>query len=173
MTKSIVVSALLLFSTAATAQAQPAAAPPANTAVEITPYVSMGSAGASGAGAVVRWPTGSLFSIEFDAGYRRSEMTALYSHLNVLFDLPSIGRLTPYLATGIGVDQYGFAETSPGGTLVTQSGTTLTVNAGGGVRVPVTENWGVRADARWQNGFGARAPERWRLFNGVSFRTGH
>jgi hypothetical protein len=172
MTKSSVGSVLLLLVTATAAQAQPAADPQVNAGVEITPYVSMASAAASGAGAAVRWPIGSSFSIEFDAGYRRSEIAAWYSNVNLLFDLPSIGRVTPYLATGIGLDQYGFAVTSPSGTVVTHSSTAVTINAGGGVRVPVNERWGVRADARWQNGFGSRAPERWKLFNGVSFRTG-
>jgi hypothetical protein len=27
--------------------------------------------------------------------------------------------------------------------------TTFTVNAGGGIEVPVTENWGLRTDVRW------------------------
>jgi hypothetical protein len=171
MTKTIVATFLVL-ATATGAHAQSAAKPQAGTAFEITPYFSIGSAGESGAGAAVRWPIGSLFSIEVEAGYRRAEINALYSNAGVLFDLPSIGRVTPYLAAGIGLGQYGFAEMSPAGTPVSQSAATLSVNAGGGVRVPVTENWGVRADARWQNGLGGRAPERWRVFNGVSYRRG-
>ena len=47
------------------------------------------------------------------------------------------------------------------------------MNAGGGVKVPVDENWGVLgADARWFNGIGGQAGEHWRLFNGVTFKTG-
>ena len=169
MTKSILVGIVLVLGTATGARAQSAAAVEATTAFEITPHVAIGPAGETGAGAAVRWPIGSRFSIEFDAGYRRAEITALYSNLGLLFDLPSIGRATPYLAAGIGLHQYGYAEMSPAGTPVSHSATTVAVNAGGGVRVPVTENWGVRADARWQNGLGRNAPERWRVVNGVSF----
>jgi len=48
----------------------------------------------------------------------------------------------------------------------------LSVNAGGGIKVPVDENWGVRADARWFNGVGEQAGEHWRLFNGVTWKAG-
>lgn len=96
-------------------------------------------------------------------------MSALGYNLNLLFDLPAMGRVTPYVVGGVGVEQYGFAETSPAGNFVAQSRTALSVNAGGGVRIRGDEHWGVRADARWSNGLGSRAPERLRLYNGVTF----
>ena len=40
------------------------------------------------------------------------------------------------------------------------------------VKVPVDETWGLRADARWFNGLGDQAGEHWRLFNGVTVKTG-
>jgi hypothetical protein len=86
--------------------------------------------------------------------------------------VPSIGQATPYVAAGIGLDQYGFPVELPGRAVATQKGTAVTVNAGGGVRVPVAGNWGMRTDARWSNGIGSRAPERWRLYNGVTFGRG-
>jgi len=137
--------------------------------IEITPFVSLSSNTASGIGAAVRWPLISNFSLEVETAGRWSEIAALSASANLLFDLPAFHGATPYLAAGIGLDQYGFAMTAPGGGVSPQTGTAVTVNAGGGVRVPVSDNWGMRTDARWSNGLGAKAPERWRLYNGVTY----
>ena len=40
--------------------------------IEITPYVLMGSASASGAGAAVRWPIGSRFGVELETEVKRA-----------------------------------------------------------------------------------------------------
>jgi hypothetical protein len=136
---------------------------------EITPYVFLGSNASSGIGAAVRWPLPGPFSVEVETSYRRSAVSPLNANLSLLFDFPQFVRMTPYVAAGIGLDQYAFADSALTGQVVTQAGTTLSVNAGGGVRVRSNENWGIRADARWFNGLGERAPERWRLYNGVTF----
>jgi hypothetical protein len=141
-------------------------------AVEITPHVSVGSAASSGFGAAIRWSLGANLSIEGETGQRRGEVNALGANVSLLFDLPGIGRVTPYVASGVGLDQYGYAVGSPQGGLVTQAGTALTVNAGGGIRVPIDNKWGVRTDARWFNGVGKKSPERWRVYNGVTFGPG-
>ena len=99
-------------------------------------------------------------------------MHALSSHFSLLYDLPTLGRVAPYVAGGIGLEQYGVALEAPQGRLVTQQQTALSVNAGGGVRVPINQRWGVRSDARWFNGLGRTAPERWRLYNGVTVGRG-
>lgn len=142
------------------------------TAVEIAPYVSLGSSTSSGMGVAVRWPLGANFSVELDTGQRRAELNGLSSSVSLLYDLPKVGRLIPYVAGGVGVEQYGFATASAEHGLVTQAATAFTVNAGGGLRVPVDHNWGVRTDARWSNGLGRTAPERWRVYNGVTFGAG-
>jgi len=46
------------------------------------------------------------------------------------------------------------------------------MNAGGGIKMPVTDSWGIRTDARWFNGLAEGAGEHWRLYNGVTFRAG-
>jgi len=138
------------------------------TAVEITPYVLLGSNSSSGVGASVRWPLVSQLSAELDTSYRRGEIGALNLNLSLLFDLPQAGRVIPYLAGGVGLEQYGTAEVV-GGSVVPMERTAFEVNAGGGIRVRADQNWGVRSDARWFNGIGATAPERWRLYNGVTF----
>ena len=43
------------------------------------------------------------------------------------------------------------------------------MNAGGGLRVPVDEKWGMRTDARWFKSFGRDASEHFRVSQGISF----
>jgi hypothetical protein len=168
MKKPVLVLALstVVVVVSASAQAQDGRHP---AGVEITPFVSLGSNASSGVGAAVRWPLFSNFSLEVETAGRWSEVTALSAGASLLFDLPTIGAATPYVAAGIGLDQYGFLVDSPGRAVAMQTGTAVTVNAGGGVRVPVAGNWGMRTDARWSNGIGSKAPERWRLYNGITF----
>jgi hypothetical protein len=135
---------------------------------EVTPYVFLGSNASSGVGAAVRWPLPGPLSVELETAYRHSSVSPLSANVSLLFDLPSVARATPYLAAGIGLDQYAVADVAPGGRVVEQAGTAVAVNAGGGLRVRSSDNWGIRTDARWSNGLG-RAPERWRLYNGVTF----
>ena len=163
---------VLLTAAAAPAPARADQRSQAETAapIEVTPYVSLGSAMSSRVGAAIRMAWTSALSVELEVGYRDSEMKALSSHISLLYDLPRLGRAVPYVAAGIGLEQFGTALEVPAVGVVTQARTGLTVNAGGGVRVPVDDAWGIRADARWFNGIGRHAPERWRFFNGVTFR---
>jgi hypothetical protein len=151
------------------AAAQPQDNPPAIT---VTPYVSLGSPYSSRVGAAIAFPLTDQTSLEGEVGYRRQEVNALSAHLSLLQDLPRIGRIRPYLAVGIGLEEYGTLVPQPFGTLATVGRMALAVNAGGGIEVPVDENWGVRADARWFNGVGELAGEHWRLFNGVTLKAG-
>ena len=152
------------------AGAQPQDNPPA--AVTVTRYVSLGSPFSSRVGAAIAFPLTNQMSLEAEVGYRRQEVNALSAHLSLLQDLPRIGRIRPYLAAGIGLEEYGTPVPQPSGTLATVERMALSVNAGGGIKVPVDENWGVRADARWFNGVGELAGEHWRLFNGVTWKAG-
>jgi hypothetical protein len=158
--------AMLSVSTSARAQDGPEHAR-SQTAAEITPYVFLGSGTSSGVGTAIRWPLASPLSVELESNYRHAEINALSFNLNLLFDLPGVGPVTPYLASGVGVDQYGTPEALVGN-IATRKRTAVSVNAGGGLRVQTDENWGVRADARWFNDLGT-GPERWRLYNGVTF----
>ena len=138
----------------------------------VTPFVSLGSPFSSRVGAAIAFPLTRNLSLEAEVGYRREEMNALSAHLSVLHELPGLGRVRPYLAAGIGLEEYGTAAPQPDGRLATLQRTALSVNAGGGVKVPVADKWGVRADARWFNGLGEQAGEHWRVFNGVTFKAG-
>jgi hypothetical protein len=144
----------------------------ATPSISVTPFVSIGSSASSRVGAAVTFPWKRNFSLEAEIGYRRAEINALSAHLNLLYDLPAVGRVTPYLATGLGLEQYGTAETLPAGGFATQARTAVFVNAGGGIKVPVDNNWGLRTDARWFNGIGRDAGEHWRVYNGVTWLTG-
>src|SRR6187549_655956 len=122
-----------------TLQALPVGAQDART-VEVTPYVALGSAGASPVGTAVTFPLTSTLSVETDVAYRRGEgrIHALSSSTSLLYALPRVGQTTPYIAAGLGLSQYGapvFSSTSrPVGT---EPRVALTMNAGGGVKMPM------------------------------------
>ena len=165
--------AMLAFMTgSATAQTQSTADAAAPASVTITPFVSLGSPYSSRIGGAIAFPLNKDTSLEAEFGYRHQELNALSAHLSLVRDLPSLGRIKPYLAAGIGLEEYGSPLPQPNGTVATIGRMALSVNAGGGVKVPVDETWGIRADARWFNGIGDQAGEHWRLFNGVTFKAG-
>jgi hypothetical protein len=140
--------------------------------VEITPYVLMGPALASGVGTAVRWPIGSRFALELETELKHAEVTAVNVALSLVYDLPAMGQVTPYVAGGVGLERFGKAFYQPDGRPLLGNAMGLTVNAGGGVRVPVNDRWGVRSDARWIYGSGRDAPDQWRIYNGATLGVG-
>jgi hypothetical protein len=141
-------------------------------AVEVTPFVSLGSTGSSLFGGAISFPITSNLSLETEIGYRKGEgnLNALDSHASLLYALPRLGRTTPYLAGGIGLKQYGAPIVAPNQTIVgTEPRVALVVNAGGGVKVAGADWWDMRTDARWFNALGRDAGETWRVAQGVSF----
>jgi hypothetical protein len=140
--------------------------------VEITPYVSMGSYPSSRVGAVIAFPLTPTLSVESEVGYRHDPIGSLSVSASLLFDLPQIGRVTPYLAAGAGLEQYATGVQVQGGAVAAERRTAFAINAGGGLKVPVDRNWGIRTDARWFNGLGRDAGEHWRLYNGVTLNAG-
>src|SRR5688572_6201431 len=123
--------ALLLvatYATSASAQDDPAQTK-SHTAAEVTPYMFLGSGTSVGVGAALRWPLASHLSIELETNYRQAEIGALSSNLNLLFDLPRVGPVTPYVVGGVGLDQYGTAELLAG-RVVKQERTAFSVNTG-------------------------------------------
>lgn len=164
----------MAVSLASAQEATPSEPPSTKTApaVQVTPFLSMDSRGSMPIGAAITFPIGPSFSIEAEVGYRRGEggLNSLSSSANLLYTLPRIGRTTPYLATGAGLAQYGAPIVSrEGAVLGTEPGISLEVNAGGGLKVPVDDTWGMRTDARWFKSFGRHASEHWRVSQGISF----
>jgi hypothetical protein len=157
-----------------TLTARPVGAQDAKT-VEVTPYVALGSAGASPVGAAVTFPVTSTLSVETDVAYRRGEgrIHALSTSTSLLWSLPRVGQSTPYVAAGVGLSQYGspifFSDGPPIGT---QSRVAPTVNAGGGLKMPVNDTLDLRTDARWFKSFGRQGSEQFRVAQGISFDTG-
>jgi opacity protein-like surface antigen len=159
---------------ALTVAALPAAAQDAQN-VEVTPYLAIGSAGASPVGAAVTFPVTSTLAVETDVAYRRGEgdIHALSSSASLLYSLPRLGRSTPYVAAGLGLAQYGapvFSSTGP--PIGTESRVALTVNAGGGLKVPINQTLDLRTDARWFKSFGRQGSEQFRVAQGISFDVG-
>lgn len=169
--------ALTMFMSSAIAQAQTSAAPqsPNTPDVEVTPFVSMGSLRSSRIGNAVSFPVSSSLSVEAEVGYRRGEgrIDALSAHVSLLYSLPRIGRVAPYLAAGVGLEEYGSPFVMPGSSeIFTRSALAFAINAGGGITVPVDQQWGLRTDARWFNPLGRGSSEHWRLYQGASFGVG-
>ena len=140
--------------------------------VEVTPYASLGSYPSPRAGAAVAFRLTPTLSVETEVGYRRDTTGRLSATASLLYDLPPIGRLRPYLAAGAGLEEYATALKLPDGALAVQPRKALAINAGGGLKLPVNDTWGIRTDARWFNGLGRDAGEHWRLYNGMTFPAG-
>lgn len=142
--------------------------------IEVTPYVALGSAAAPPVGAMLTVPLTPALSLETELGYRRGEgdFHALSTSASLLWLLPRVGRVTPYLAAGAGLAQYGkpvmSLNVSPIGT---QSSVALTVNAGGGLKTAVKENLDLRTDVRWFKLIG-KGSDEFRVAQGVSFDVG-
>jgi hypothetical protein len=164
------VFALVAFALAAL----PAGAQDAQT-VEVTPYVALGSAGVSPVGAAITFPVTSTLSVETDVAYRRGEgrIHALSTNISLLRSLPRVGQSTPYVAAGVGLSQSGAPVFSSAGPPIgTQSRLAMTVNAGGGLKMPMNEKLDLRTDARWFKSFGKQGSEQFRVAQGISFDAG-
>ena len=97
-------------------------------------------------------------------------MHALSSNASVLWTLPRIGATVPYLAAGVGLAEYGAPILGRDGMPIgTEPLVAFTVNAGGGLKIPVDNAWGMRTDARWFKSHGRHASEHWRVAHGISF----
>jgi hypothetical protein len=143
--------------------------------VEITPYVALGSAAASPVGAIVTFPVTSTLSVETEVAYRRGEggIHALSSSASLLWFLPRIGAAAPYVAGGAGLSQYGMPLfSSMREPIATQPRLAMTVNAGGGVKMPMNGKLDLRTDARWFKSFGRYGSEQFRVAQGISFDVG-
>jgi hypothetical protein len=143
--------------------------------VEVTPYAALGSAGVSPVGAAVTFPVTSKLGLETDVAYRRGEgrIHALSTNTSLLGFLPRVGQARPYVAAGAGLAQYGAPILSSAGSpMGTQPRLTMTVNAGGGLKMPVNDKLDLRTDARWFKSFGKQGSEHFRVAQGISFDAG-
>ena len=168
-------------------QARPAAGaqpPPAREArdlpVQVTPFVSSGGESSS-VGVGVRWPFMSRLSLEFEAEYRRTLARPLYNTLenngvngnvNLVVDMPALWRVRPYLLGGGGLEHYNFLV-QPEPYFFRDTGVSFVVNAGGGVRVPINDRFGIRTELRWTDGWTKGDPGGgFRMFYGATVGVG-
>ena len=160
-----------------TLEALPVKAQEART-VEVTPYVAVGSAAASPIGIAFTFPVTSTLSFETDVAYRRGEgnINALSINANLLYFLPRVGQATAYVVGGVGLSQYGAPVFSSNGPPIgTETRIAPTVNAGGGLKMPMSETLDLRTDARWFKSFGlppGQGSEQFRVAQGLSFDVG-
>jgi len=167
--KSALFALVVVTLGAASAEAQD------SRATEVVPYMALGSAGTSPLGVALIVPVTSTLSVETDVAYRRGEgrINALSTNAGLVWDLPQIGRATPFLAAGVGLAQYGAPVLSTGdGPIGTDSRLAFTVNAGGGMKMRINEQLALRTDARWFNSVGSERSEQFRVAQGLSFNLG-
>lgn len=165
----------VVFSLVALALASSPAAAQDARAVEVTPYVAVGSNAAPPVGVAVTIPVTAALSIETDVAHRRGEgdMHALSTNASLLWLLPRVAQATPYVAGGVGLAQFGAPVFAAGGPPIgTQPRVALTMNAGGGLKMPMTNTVDLRTDARWFKSFGKQGSEQFRVAQGISFDVG-
>lgn len=143
----------------------------AGPAVEVTPFVALGSAFSSRIGAAISFAWTQNLDVEAEVGYRQNGMNALGASVNLVYKLPPLGRIIPYVAGGVGLEQYETYVGVPTFGVLTLSNTAISTNIGGGVKVSISERAGFRSDARWLNPVSS-APEGWRLYHGATFGLG-
>jgi hypothetical protein len=161
-----------LFSSQAQAQsiAPVAADPVKQPAVEVTPFIGMGSPGSARAGAAVAFVLSPKFHIESELAY--ASRGQLSSSVNLVYLLPHVKAVEPYLTAGIGLGQTQTALHVPATNgFAIRSSIVPVINAGAGFKVPVSDSIGYRFDARWQNPLGD-APESWRIYQGATLGVG-
>jgi hypothetical protein len=142
--------------------------------VEVTPYVAISSDVGSPVGAAVTFPVTSKLSFETEVAYRRAEgnIGALSLGAGLLYDLPRVGQSTPYLAAGVALSEYGaLVASSDGSPIGTRRALAMTVNAGGGLKMPMNDKLALRTDARWFNSLG-QGGDGFRVAQGISFGVG-
>lgn len=144
--------------------------------VEVTPYVALGVLDATvPLGAAVTIPVTSTLSLETDVSFRHSEgLPTVGLSTSLLWLLPRVGHATPYLAGGVGLSQFrALAYSYNGGPLVGgEPRVGLTMNIGGGLKMPMNEKLDLRTDVRWFNSVGNEGFELLRVAQGIAFDVG-
>lgn len=142
--------------------------------VQVTPYIATGTSGVSPVGAMVTFPITTTLSAETEMAYRPEEGLPdnLSFSVSLLQFLPKIGRAAPYVALGVGMSQYAAPVLGPAGPPIgTERRLAWTVNAGGGITIPVSPSLDLRTDARYFDSLGQGA-DQFRVAQGISFDVG-
>ena len=165
--------------TALTQQASPSS-DARNLPIEVSPFVTSGS-DSTGVGAAVRWPFAARLGLEFEAEYRHTptaplqgalENNGVNGNVNLVLDLPAMGRVRPFVLGGGGLEHYSLLD-QPEPYLLAKNGMSFVVNVGGGVRVAINDRFGIRTEFRWSDGWTEGAPTgSLRMFYGATVGVG-
>jgi opacity protein-like surface antigen len=149
---------------------------------EIAPYFT--SAGdANGVGLTVRWPIRSRLAVQAEGEFRNEERDVEFyrpgsagfnGNVVLVLDLPGAGRITPFLVGGGGLEHHRAPDDwAPSLELVQWRGAdSFVVNAGGGVRVGLTDRVGVRVELRYADGWAGGAVDSFRVMTGTTITFG-
>src|SRR5687767_14583493 len=125
----------------------------AQPAVEVTPFVGLGSSGSARAGGAVAFVWTPKVRLESEVAYHSRGL--LSSSVNLVYSLPHLKAVEPYITGCIGLCQIESAVQAPAPVgLLVQRSVALVVNAGTGFTVPVRDGVDYRFDARWSNPIG-------------------
>ena len=154
---------------AQSADPQPGAATQ-QPAVEVTPFVGWGSEGSARTGAAVAFALTPKVSLESEVAYHPRALFS--SSVNIVYALPHLKAVEPYVTAGIGLGQFDSAIQAPTPTgFLVQRSVGLVVNAGTGIRragarkrrlslrCPMVESLGIQ-------------PESFRIYHGATFGVG-
>ena len=168
---AIVLALSLVVAATAAAQEAPVRPTTDQLPVELSTFLAVGDSDGSSTGVTARMPIKARLSVEAEVAWRLEDVSGLSASGNLVLDLRKPGRVTPYVIGGAGIDRYTVDFGLPQQGLTTQLTSALSVNGGGGVRIPLNARWGMRTDARVSNGIG-RGPTRWRVFYGMTANVG-
>lgn len=148
---------------------------------EISPFVTS-EGDATGIGLAVRWPIAGRLAIQGEGEYRNGRhdlgfylpnSTGFNGNVLLVLDMPSVWRVTPFVVGGGGVERHSAAVQAPGLNQVQWDGRdSFVVNAGGGVRVALTDRVGVRIEVRYADGWAGGAVDSVRVMYGTTIGFG-
>ena len=181
-TRVVAFGACALLAIAASARAQnPQPRSGFLAPTEVAPYVTSGG-DATGVGATVRWPMTARLALQAEGEYRNGHRdltrylprsTGLNGNLVLVLDLPRLWRVTPFVVGGGGLEhRIDVVEGSTLETLRWRSGNSFVVNAGGGVRVALTDRVGARVEVRYADGWAEGAWDSLRVMYGTTIGFG-
>jgi opacity protein-like surface antigen len=125
-----------------------------------------------GMGAAVQWSLTPKLALEAETEFRSGRLDTLKGlTANVVAELPRLGRVTPFVVGGAGIDDYRWNLYLPHGSFG-RTELNFAVNAGAGVRVHLTGAWSARVDVRWSDGMAEQAKPVTRVLYGVTLGLG-
>jgi opacity protein-like surface antigen len=148
---------------------------------QVSPYLT--SAGdATAVGLAVRWPIAARLAVQGEGEYRNGgrdlerylpRSSGFNGNVVLVLDGPRLWRVTPFVVGGGGLEHHRAADWAPNPDLIDWSGhDSFVVNAGGGIRVAVTDRIGARIEVRYADGWAGGAVDSVRVMYGTTIGLG-